>query len=220
MQVEPSLVPWSPQLPWQNCPAQLPSQAQEPAAHEPAARAASMSDWFPRPEQPHSVSQNGPMKLPAQAQAEPSLVPVLPAYSAQFPSQNSPAQLPSQSHEPAAQEFASRAAPMAVWLPCPEQPHSTSQNCPMKLPSQAQVELAASYVPCSQSLQRASTLLPQYLTVCEPPELLSWLDPQLLPGGAQFAENHAAPSAVTAQSVLQPWPAITAMVSASGGASA
>ena len=37
--------------------------------------------------------------------------------------------------------------------------HSVSQNCPMKLPSQAQVELAASYVPCSQSLQRASTLL-------------------------------------------------------------
>ena len=49
--------------------------------------------------------------------------------------------------------------------------HSVSQNGPMKLPSQAQVELAASYVPCSQSLQRASTLLLQPVTVCEPPEL-------------------------------------------------
>ena len=60
VQVWPSLVPWSPQLRSQSSPAQLPSQVQEPAEHVPAARAAVMSVWFPRPLQPQSAWQYRP----------------------------------------------------------------------------------------------------------------------------------------------------------------
>ena len=71
-QVEPSLVPCSPQLAWQNCPAQLPSQVQESAEQEFASRAASMLPvrlpCAPQSGMGHSVSQKAPMKLPLQAQ--------------------------------------------------------------------------------------------------------------------------------------------------------
>ena len=68
--------------------------------------------------------------------------------------------------------------------------------------------------------QRASTLMVQVVTVCEPPELASRLpEPQPAPGAPAFADPHDPPSAVTAQFVLQPWAATTAMEVASFGAS-
>ena len=63
---------------------------------------------------------------------------MLPTWSVQFSSHNSPAQLPSHSQLPQAQEPAARAAVMLVWLPWPEQPQSVAQNCPMKLLWQTQ----------------------------------------------------------------------------------
>ena len=106
VQVWPSLVPCSPQLRSQNSPAQLPSQVQEPAAQEPAARAAVMFVWLPRPLQLHSVSQSRPMSFPVHVQ------------------------------ESAEQEFASRAAVMLLVEKLPRAPqsgmgHSVSQNSPM-----------------------------------------------------------------------------------------